>query len=228
MSAIVRKAEAATGGPIATQSQSQPQALKKVVVYTDGGCQGNPGPGAWACVLEFGRQKLELAGGELATTNNRMELSAALHALKALNQRCAIVFYTDSEYLRQGITAWVSGWKRNGWRTKTKDPVKNRDLWQQLDDGNFLAHDKAVRLGHGHPAHERLLDGAQKPEEHKRHEDRQHRERGAQFLAFQIGPDEGDQFHFTGSLVSWPLLRNTVRAARAEACGSWVTMMMVL
>lgn len=108
-------------------------ALKRVVVHTDGGCQGNPGPGAWACVLEYGRQKLELSGGELATTNNRMELSAAIHALQALNQPCRIEFHTDSEYLRQGITAWVKGWKRNGWRTKTKDPVKNKDLWQQLD-----------------------------------------------------------------------------------------------
>ena len=107
--------------------------LKRVVVHTDGGCQGNPGPGAWACVLQYGRQTLELCGGELATTNNRMELSAAIHALKALNQRCAVEIHTDSEYLRQGILSWIRGWKRNGWRTKTKDPVKNRDLWQELD-----------------------------------------------------------------------------------------------
>ena len=113
-------------------SESPP--LKQVVVHTDGGCQGNPGPGAWACVLQFGRQKLELAAGVPATTNNRMELSAAIHALKALNQRCAVELHTDSEYVRQGITAWVKGWKRNGWRTKDKSPVKNQDLWQQLDE----------------------------------------------------------------------------------------------
>src|SRR5207247_8186211 len=99
---------------------------------------------------------------------------------------------------------------------------------QQLDDGNLLAHDQAVRLGHRYPAQERLLHRTQQPEKHEGHEDRQHRERGAQFLPFQIGPDEVEEFHFTGSLLSWPLLRNTVRAARAEACGSWVTMMMVL
>lgn len=108
-------------------------ALKKVVVHTDGGCQGNPGPGAWACVLVYGSQKLELAGGELATTNNRMELSAAIQALRALNQRCDIEIHTDSEYLRQGITEWIHGWKRKGWLTSTKQPVKNRDLWQELD-----------------------------------------------------------------------------------------------
>jgi len=107
--------------------------LRKVVVHTDGGCQGNPGPGAWACVLVHGSQKLELVGGELATTNNRMELSAAIHALRALNQRCRVELHTDSEYLRKGITEWIHGWKRKGWVTTTKEPVKNRDLWQQLD-----------------------------------------------------------------------------------------------
>ena len=131
--------------------------LKRVVVHTDGGCQGNPGPGAWACVLQFGRQTLELAGGELATTKNRMELQAAIHALQALNQRCAVEIYTDSEYLRQGITAWVHGWKRNGWRTKEKKPVRNQDLWQALD---VLVAQQQVDWrwlkGHaGHPLNER-------------------------------------------------------------------------
>ena len=121
-----------TATPQAAVASTAPP--KRVVVHTDGGCQGNPGPGAWACVLEHGRQKLELVGGELATTNNRMELSAAIHALRALNQRCQVEFYTDSEYLRQGITGWIKGWKRNGWKTKSKEPVKNRDLWQQLDE----------------------------------------------------------------------------------------------
>ena len=107
---------------------------KRVVVYTDGGCQGNPGPGAWACVLKYGRQTLELAAGVPATTNNRMELSAAIHALRALNQSCTVELHTDSEYLRQGITSWIAGWKRNGWRTKDKSPVKNQDLWRQLDE----------------------------------------------------------------------------------------------
>ncbi len=126
--------------------------LKKVVVHTDGGCQGNPGPGAWACVLQYGRQTLELSGGELATTNNRMELGAAIHALQALNQRCAVEFYTDSEYLRQGILSWIQGWKRNGWRTKSKEPVKNRDLWQELDE-LAARHEIDWRWLKGHAGH---------------------------------------------------------------------------
>ncbi len=104
-----------------------------VVIYTDGGCRGNPGIGAWAAVLRCGRHVKELSGGEAATTNNRMELSAAIEALRALTKPCAVILHTDSQYVRNGITQWLAGWKRNGWRTKDKKPVKNAALWQALD-----------------------------------------------------------------------------------------------
>ncbi|MHA3771923.1 ribonuclease HI [Verrucomicrobiota bacterium sgz303538] len=107
--------------------------MKKVTIHTDGGCQGNPGPGGWAAVLRYGEHKKELSGGAPATTNNRMELQAAVEALSALKMPCEVDFYTDSQYLRQGITAWLFSWKRNGWMTKTKQPVKNVDLWRALD-----------------------------------------------------------------------------------------------
>ena len=107
--------------------------LPKVVIHTDGGCQGNPGPGGWAAVLKWGNVTHELSGGEPATTNNRMELCAAIEAFKALNRPCEVEFHTDSNYVKNGITAWLFSWKRNGWKTKTKEPVKNEDLWRQLD-----------------------------------------------------------------------------------------------
>lgn len=107
--------------------------VREVVIHSDGACHGNPGPGGWAAVLVCGPQRREISGGVLATTNNRMELQAALEALSALNQPCAVEFHTDSNYLRDGITKWLHGWKRNGWRTKTKAPVKNEDLWRRLD-----------------------------------------------------------------------------------------------
>jgi ribonuclease HI len=107
--------------------------LKTVTIHTDGGCEGNPGPGGWAAVLRFGGQVREVSGGDPATTNNRMELQAAIAALNALNQPCAVTLHTDSEYLRHGITQWLSGWKRNGWRTADRKPVKNDDLWKELD-----------------------------------------------------------------------------------------------
>ena len=108
--------------------------LKPVTIHTDGGCKGNPGPGGWAAVLRFGKQTREVSGGEPVTTNNRMELQAAISAFNALNQSCAVTLHTDSEYLRNGITKWLHGWKRNGWRTADKNPVKNEDLWKQLDE----------------------------------------------------------------------------------------------
>ena len=104
-----------------------------VVIHTDGGCQGNPGIGAWAWVAEYKGQVWEGSGAVAATTNNRMELQAAIEALNRLNQPCQVELHTDSNYLRDGITKWIAGWKRNGWRTAAKDPVKNRDLWQGLD-----------------------------------------------------------------------------------------------
>lgn len=107
--------------------------LKEIVIHTDGGCEGNPGPGGWAAVLRYGEHCREVSGAEIATTNNRMELRAAIEALRALKEPCAVTLFTDSEYLRNGITAWIHGWRRNGWRTKEKKPVKNSDLWQELD-----------------------------------------------------------------------------------------------
>ena len=108
-------------------------AAPTVIIYTDGGCWGNPGIGAWAAVLRSGKHRKELSGGEIATTNNRMELKAAIHALSALTKPCTVELHTDSQYVRNGITQWLAGWKKNGWRTKDKKPVKNADLWQALD-----------------------------------------------------------------------------------------------
>jgi ribonuclease HI len=107
--------------------------MKKVVIHSDGGCHGNPGSGGWAAVLEHGPHKRELSGGVPATTNNRMELQAAIEALNSLKEPCEVEFYTDSEYVKNGISGWLSNWKRNGWRTKSKKPVKNADLWRALD-----------------------------------------------------------------------------------------------
>lgn len=107
--------------------------MKKVVIHTDGACSGNPGPGGWAAMLEFGKHKRELSGGVPATTNNRMELQAAIEALNALKEPCAVEIHTDSEYLKNGVQSWMINWKRNGWMTKARKPVKNVDLWQQLD-----------------------------------------------------------------------------------------------
>ncbi len=108
--------------------------MKKVTIHTDGACEGNPGgPGGWAAVLRHGTRSREISGGVPATTNNRMELQAAISALQALKEPCAVELWTDSQYLRQGITEWLPGWKRRGWRTVEKKPVKNEDLWRALD-----------------------------------------------------------------------------------------------
>jgi ribonuclease HI len=107
--------------------------MNEVIIHTDGGCEGNPGPGGWAAVLRHGERVREISGGELATTNNRMELRAAIEGLRALKQPCAVDLFTDSEYLRNGITQWIKGWKARGWFTKDKKPVKNADLWRELD-----------------------------------------------------------------------------------------------
>ncbi|HDZ38000.1 MAG TPA: ribonuclease HI [Marinobacter sp.] len=105
----------------------------KVIVYTDGACKGNPGPGGWGVVLRYGEVLKTMHGGEPHTTNNRMELMAAIQGLKALKRDCSVELYTDSQYVRKGITEWLSGWKRNGWKTSAKKPVKNDDLWRELD-----------------------------------------------------------------------------------------------
>lgn len=107
--------------------------LEQVVVYTDGACKGNPGPGGWGALLTMAGVTKELFGGEAQTTNNRMEIMAVIQALTALKRPCHVTLYLDSEYVRKGITEWITGWKARGWRTAAKTPVKNVDLWQQLD-----------------------------------------------------------------------------------------------
>lgn len=106
---------------------------KPVTIYTDGACSGNPGPGGWGAILLFGNHRKEINGGEASTTNNRMELLAAISALEDLKSRCSVDLYTDSNYVRGGITDWIDNWKRNGWRTANRKPVKNEDLWKRLD-----------------------------------------------------------------------------------------------
>ena len=107
--------------------------MSRVVIYTDGACKGNPGPGGWGVYLRYGDTEKDLCGGEAQTTNNRMELQAVIEALRALNRPCQIDFFLDSEYVRKGITEWMRGWKARGWRTADKKPVKNEDLWRVLD-----------------------------------------------------------------------------------------------
>ena len=130
----------------------------KVIIHTDGACSGNPGPGGWAALLQYGSHEKELSGGASETTNNRMELTAAVQALQALNRPCEVTFHTDSEYLRKGITEWINNWKRRGWKTAAKNPVKNQDLWQALDAAaqphNINWH--WVRGHAGHPENERV------------------------------------------------------------------------
>jgi ribonuclease HI len=107
--------------------------MKRIQLITDGACIGNPGPGGWACILRFNGTARELFGSEPATTNNRMELRAAIEGLRALREPCEIEVVTDSEYVKNGITTWIHGWKRNGWKTASKKPVVNQDLWTELD-----------------------------------------------------------------------------------------------
>jgi ribonuclease HI len=124
-----------------------------VIIYTDGACRGNPGPGGWGAVLIFGDREKEICGGELATTNNRMELTAAVEALNALNRPCKVELHTDSQYVRRGISEWLSIWKGRGWRTMTKGAVKNEDLWRRLDEAR-LRHEVDWRWVKGHSGHE--------------------------------------------------------------------------
>ena len=107
--------------------------VRLVTLFTDGACSGNPGPGGWAAILIWGDHRRDLSGGAAETTNNRMELTAAIEGLEALTRGCAVDLHTDSQYLRNGITGWIHGWKRNGWKTADKKPVKNEDLWRRLD-----------------------------------------------------------------------------------------------
>ena len=128
-----------------------------IVIYTDGACSGNPGPGGWGALLSWNGHEKELFGGEWDTTNNRMELMAAIKALESLKRTGPIALYTDSTYVRDGITKWIHGWKRNGWRTAAKKPVKNEDLWKRLEAA-LDGHDVEWHWvkGHaGHPGNER-------------------------------------------------------------------------
>jgi len=124
-----------------------------VEIYTDGACKGNPGPGGWGAWLRFGANEKELFGGEKNTTNNRMELLAAIQALEALNRPCDIKLTTDSEYLRKGVLEWMQGWKKRGWKTAAKQPVKNQDLWVRLDDA-IQRHNIQWHWVKGHSGHE--------------------------------------------------------------------------
>jgi ribonuclease HI len=128
-----------------------------VEIFTDGACSGNPGPGGWGAILRWRGEEKEIYGGEPDTTNNRMEMMAAIQALEGLKRVTDVVLYTDSTYLRDGITKWIHGWKRNGWKTAAKKPVKNEDLWRRLDDA-LADHEIDFRWvkGHsGHPENER-------------------------------------------------------------------------
>jgi ribonuclease HI len=130
---------------------------KKLEIYTDGACSGNPGPGGWGAVLRFQGKEKEISGGSRSATNNQMELQAAIEALKALRESCVIDLYTDSQYLRRGITQWIHNWKKNGWKTADKKPVKNQELWVELDE---LVKKHSINWhwlkGHaGHPENER-------------------------------------------------------------------------
>ena len=131
--------------------------MKHVEVYTDGACSGNPGPGGWGAVLRHGEKEKELSGGEALTTNNRMELLAAISALQALKTPCEIDLYTDSKYVMDGLGKWIHGWKKNGWKTADKKPVKNVELWQALDAARQIHKLKLHWVkGHaGHPENER-------------------------------------------------------------------------
>ena len=128
-----------------------------VEIFTDGACRGNPGPGGWGVLLRFGNAEKELYGGELETTNNRMELTAVIRALEALTRPCAVTVTTDSQYVKNGISSWIHSWKKNGWRTANKKPVKNADLWKELD-AEVRKHEVSwewVKGHSGHPENER-------------------------------------------------------------------------
>ncbi len=130
----------------------------KVEIFTDGACRGNPGPGGWAALLRMGKRERELGGGEALTTNNRMELVAAIRALQALKRPCRVELHTDSVYVRDGITKWIHGWQRNGWRTSDRKPVKNEELWRELLEA-VATHQVRwhwVKGHSGHPENDRV------------------------------------------------------------------------
>ncbi len=132
--------------------------MKLVEIYTDGACKGNPGPGGWGALLRFGDKEKELSGGDADTTNNKMELTAAIEALSILREPCRVALYTDSTYVRDGMTRWINNWQRNGWKNASKQPVRNADLWQRLlslaDQHEIEWH--WVKAHAGHPENERV------------------------------------------------------------------------
>ncbi|WP_151637273.1 ribonuclease HI [Noviherbaspirillum aerium] len=127
--------------------------MEKVEIYTDGACKGNPGPGGWGALLIAGPHRKEMFGGELNTTNNRMELKAVIEALSALKRPCEVIVHTDSQYVQKGISEWIHGWKARGWKTASKEPVKNVDLWQALDAARST-HQIEWRWVKGHAGHD--------------------------------------------------------------------------
>ena len=131
--------------------------MKHIEIFTDGACRGNPGPGGWGALLRYGDKERELYGGAADTTNNRMELQAAIEALKVLSQSCRVDLTTDSVYVKNGITTWLAGWKKKGWKTAARKPVKNVDLWQALDEQNqrHVVEWHWVKGHSGHPENER-------------------------------------------------------------------------
>lgn len=131
--------------------------MKQVMIFTDGACRGNPGPGGWGAVLRYGSTEKTLSGGEPDTTNNRMELMAAIMALEALTQSCQVVLTTDSRYVMDGITQWMANWKKRGWKTASKQPVKNADLWRRLDAAcsKHTIEWQWVKGHSGHPENEK-------------------------------------------------------------------------
>lgn len=126
--------------------------MREVEIWTDGACSGNPGPGGWGAVLRYGDREKEISGGAADTTNNRMEMTAAIEALSQLKRPCHVILHTDSRYLMDGITKWLPGWKSRGWKTAAKKPVLNEDLWRQLDDLN-RRHEIDWRWVRGHAGH---------------------------------------------------------------------------
>ncbi|MDA8362533.1 MAG: ribonuclease HI [Gammaproteobacteria bacterium] len=131
--------------------------MNKVIIHTDGACRGNPGPGGWGAILGYGDHEKELRGAERTTTNNRMELMAAIQALEALKRSCEVTLTTDSQYLRKGITEWLAAWKRRGWKTADRKPVKNQDLWERLEAASHrhTVHWKWIKGHSGHSQNER-------------------------------------------------------------------------
>lgn len=127
--------------------------MNEVEIYCDGACRGNPGPGGWGALLRSSGHEKRLHGGELETTNNRMELTGALEGLRALTKPCRVVIWTDSEYVKKGMTEWMSGWKKRGWKNAAKQPVKNSDLWKMLDE-EAARHEVDWRWVKGHAGHE--------------------------------------------------------------------------